>query len=136
MGIVPIMATYGAPSSASAEAVNMGYQIEPRDLPPGDIKTTGQKEFRLPLSYFEDGEKYNPSQEIKKFTKPKLLICGTQDEFTRSERVKEVYDSLTGPKMFLELNTNHDYRYHSDMIQKVNETVDKLLDEYLAGNTP
>lgn len=129
-GVVPIMATYGAPSSPSPEDIKVGAHISFRDLPPGDTKTAEQKKFVLPLSYFADGQKYNPAEALKDFIGPKLLICGTQDEFTKPERVKEVYDLLAEPKMFLELNTEHDYRYNPDMIKKVNEAIGDFFKKY------
>ncbi len=135
VGIVPIMASYGAPSSPSPEDIKAGVHISYRDLPPGDTKTEEQKRFDLPLGYFTDGQQYNPAEALKSFIGPKLLICGTHDEFTKPEKVREVYNFISEPKMFLELDTDHDYRYHADMIEKVNLAVGEFLKRYLAGNT-
>ena len=127
IGIVPIMATYGAPSSPSGEDLEAGVHTSFRDLPPGDKKTNEQKKFVLPLSYFEDGQKYNPAEVLKSFTGPKLLICASKDIFSTPARVKEVFDSLSGSKQFLELGTEHDYRYHPDMVEAVNTAIGKFI---------
>ena len=134
-GIVPIMATYGAPSSPSPEDIKAGMHISFRDIPPGNTKTAEQKKFVLPLSYFDDGKMYNPAETLKDLNIPKLLIYGTQDEFTKPERVKEVYRSIPEPKMFLELDTEHDYRYHPEVIKKVNRTIAEFLEKYPTGDT-
>ena len=93
-GVVLIMASHGEPSPVSAKEQEKGYHESTRDIPPGNIKTKGQKSFRLPLTYFEDGKKYNPSKTLQTFTKPKLLICGTYDNFFPPPKVKAVYEKL------------------------------------------
>ena len=42
-----------------------------------------------------------------------------------------MYDSLPEPKMFLEVNTDHDYRYDPEAIKAVNEEIGKFLDKHL-----
>ena len=133
IGIIPIMATYGAPSSPSPEDLKAGVHVSHRDLPPGTSKTAEQREFALPLSYFTDGRQYNPATKLREFAGPKLLICATNDEFTPPEKAKGVFDTLTEPKMLLELNTGHDYRYHPEMIEKVNSAIGKFIQNYLAA---
>lgn len=128
--IAPIMATYGPPSSPSQKDIEVGEYRTTRDLPPGDHKTEKQIEFRLPLSYFEDGAKHDPEAKLRQFKGPKLLVCATNDEFIKPEKVREVYDSLDEPKMFLELDTEHDYRLHADMIEAVNQALSKFIDKY------
>ncbi len=130
IGIVVIMATYGAPTSPSPEAIKAGVSMSYRDLPPGTSKTSERKEFALPINYFKDGQKYNVVDVLKKCTKPKLLFYGTRDEFTTPERVKEVFGSIPEPKMIHELNSDHDYRYHPEIIEEVNEVIGHFLDDY------
>ncbi len=126
-----VMATYGAPSSATIEAQKNGLEISRRDLPPGTQKTSQQKEFTLPISFFVDGAKYHPAEDLAKCTKPKLLFYGTDDKFTTVERIKEVFEAIPEPKMLHELNTEHDYRYHPEIIEEVNQVVGQFLDIYL-----
>lgn len=125
--IVPIMATYGPPSAPSDEDLKNGRHFTTRDLPPGTSRTVEQKELTLPLSYFEDGAKYDPETMLQQFKGPKLLICATNDAFIKPEEVRKVFDSLPAPKMFLELATEHDYRLHPDMIEAVNRGISEFL---------
>lgn len=126
--IAAIMASYGGPSSPSQEDIKRGIYTTTRDIPPGDEKSAEQKEFSLPLSYFADGAMYNPADKLKVFTGPKFLICASHDTFSSPPSVRKIYDSLDEPKMFLELNTEHDYRLHADMVKAVN----KVLGEFVA----
>lgn len=130
VAIAPIMASYGGASGPSDEDIAAGVYTTFRDLPPGTSRT-GDKKFTLPLSYFEDSEKYDPASELRKFKGPKLLISATHDKFTSPEKVKQVFDSLSEPKMLVELNTTHDYRYSPDMVEAVNNAVGQFLDKYL-----
>ena len=126
-GIVPIFATYGPPSAASQDAIRGGFQTEYRDLPPGAAPSREQKEFALPLNFFKDGQQYNPSSALLDCTKPKLLIYASRDEYTQPDRVKAVYETIPGPKMIHELDSDHDYRYHSKLIEEVNQAVGGFL---------
>lgn len=126
-GIVAIMASYGAPTPPNEEAVKSGFQISQRDLPPGTFKTIEQKVFSLPISYFVDGEKYHPAQSLQKITKPKLLIFGAHDEFTSPDTVKSLFTTLPDPKMLREIHFEHDYRYHHEAIQEVNEIISDFI---------
>lgn len=127
IGVIPIMATYGEAVAPNPETIKEGVSISYRDLPPGSARTPKQKKFELPLNYFEDAKKYNPAQALKSYKGPKLLIYGADDSFTPIKLARRVFDSLSEPKMFLELNTDHDYRYHPEMIQKVNIAVSEFL---------
>jgi pimeloyl-ACP methyl ester carboxylesterase len=125
--IAPVMATYGEPSSPNPEAVRTGIQKSHRDLPPGDTKTKDQKEFALPISYFKDGEKYNVIAALKGCTKPKLLFYGTNDSFTKPEKLEEVFEAIPEPKALHKLNTDHDYRYHPEIIEEINKVLADFL---------
>lgn len=130
--IVPIMASYGNATGPSQADIEAGIYRTTRDILPGDHRSTEQIPFSLPLSYFEDAEQYNPAEEIKKITIPKLLIYGTTDKFTTPERVKEVFASTPEPKELLELDCGHDYRYHPEMVAKVNTAITAFLNKYLS----
>jgi len=130
VGFAPIMATYGEPTPPDQEAIKTGVKISYRDLPPGTSKTKEQKEFALPISYFKDGEKYNVVDELKKSSKPKLILYGTRDEFTTPERVKEVFETILEPKTLHLLNTDHDYRYHPEIIEEINKIVGDFLQKF------
>lgn len=128
-GIVPILASYGAPSSPKPSTIEAGYELDYRDLPSGDKKTDEQKEFSLPLNYFQDGEQYNPGEALKKVKAPKLLIISKQDEFMEVDDVMKTIDESPDPKTVYDIDCEHDYRYHQDKIEKVNEVIGKFLEE-------
>lgn len=124
--IAPIMASYAGASGPSDKDIAAGFYTTFRDSPPGTSRN-GEKKFTLPLSYFTDSEKYNPEAELKKFEGPKLLISATHDQFTPPEKVRQVFEDLSEPKMLVELNTTHDYRYFPDMVEGVNKAVGDFL---------
>ena len=104
--------------------------ISYRDLPPGTEHTKDKKEFALPVSYFEDQEKYDATEGLKSRTKPKLFFYGTQDVLVSPESVKKMYELSAEPKMIHELNTEHDYRLHSEIIKEVNDTIGEFIGNY------
>lgn len=131
---VPIAAYYGAPSSPEESGDRMVNGIIPsyRDLPPGDHETKEQKEFLLPLSYIEDGKRYNALPGLRSCTKPKLFLYGINDDINDSEDVKEAYEVSADPKMIQSINSDHDIRYHPEAMREVNEAIGKFLDTYPA----
>jgi len=127
---ISIFSYYGAPSGPEEERIIDRRVISYRDLPPGDIKTTEQREFGLPLNYFEDGKQYNALVGLKGSTKPKLFFYGVEDSMNDSEDVKKAYEESAEPKMIHALNSDHDYRYHPEIIEEVNQMIGKFLDSY------
>jgi pimeloyl-ACP methyl ester carboxylesterase len=101
-----------------------------RDLPPGTERTKEQKRFDLPYHYFEDSEQYNALDGLKACNKPKLFFYGTQDVLTTANIVKHMYDVAAEPKMIHDLDTEHDYRLHAEIIDEVNKVVGEFLDKY------
>jgi len=130
IGIVLLMANYGSPTSPSEEDLNRGFKVSHRDLPPGTSPASEQKEFLLPINYWKDGKQYNQIEVLEKCTKPKLLIYGTEDEFTSPNTVEELFKNIPEPKMIKEVNSNHDYRYHPEIIEEVNYEIGLFLDKY------
>lgn len=128
--IVTIAESFGTPSPPSKEELKSGIHMSYRDFPPGTQKTTKQKSFKLPLSYFEDGEKYNDAESLKTCRKPKLIFYAKDDEFNSPKEVKRIFDSLPQPKELHELDCNHDYRYNPKMVEKVNEILGRFLEKY------
>ena len=129
-GIIPVMANYGAPTAPSEETLKKGFQISHRDLPPGSVKTKEQKEFLLPIAYWEDGKQYNIIQSLKNCSKPKLIVYGTNDEFTSPDDVKKLYEVIPEPKMIKEVNSDHDYRYYPKVIKEIEQEISRFLDRY------
>jgi alpha/beta superfamily hydrolase len=130
VGIISVMANYGAPTAPSEEAYKNGFQISYRDLPPGASRTKEQKEFVLPITYWEDGKQYNIIQSLKDCIKPKLIIYAINDEFTRADKVKKLFEQIPEPKMIKEVNCSHDYRYYPEIIKEVELEIGRFLNKY------
>lgn len=127
---IPIFSYYGAPSDPSEERIVDGKVISHRDLPPGNMKTKEQKEFGLPLNYFEQGKQYHALTGLKNCAKPKLFFYGVKDDMNDPEDVKKAYEESVEPKMIHALNSDHDYRYHPEIIEEANHIIGKFLDRY------
>ncbi len=128
IGLVSINGSFGPPSPQDEDLVKDGMIIEPRDLLPGTIKTAKQKIFKLPVKYFEDGNRYDSVAGLRNWTKPKLVFYSTKDEWREPEEVIEIFESLAEPKMIYELNSTHDYRYFSKVVEQVNLVVGQFID--------
>jgi len=129
IGMVLIISSYKIPTPPNS--VEDGFQMESRDLPPGNVRTKEQKIFALPLDYFEDGKKFDPMIVLKNSMKPKLMFSGTNDKYYTPKEIEEIYNSIPEPKMLHELNTDHSYRRHPEIIEEVNKVVGEFIDKYL-----
>ena len=125
--IIPIFSYYGAPSDPEPDRIVDDALVSYRDLPPGDKKTAGQKKFLLPLSYFEDGKRYNALPSLKTYEKLKLFFYGTLDDMNDPKYVQEAYRESAEPKMIHRIDSDHDYRYHPGAIREINETIRRFL---------
>ena len=107
-----------------------GYHISMRDLPPGGGPEI--KEFRLPYSFYEDQLHYGTDiiDEVKKSDKPKLFFAGKHDPIVDPQVVKDIYAVAGDPKELYELDSDHDYRFHTTLIDEVNAVSGKFLDTY------
>lgn len=130
-GVVLVNAAYSNPSPPDPKKVDNGVLIESRDIPPGNVHTKEQILFNLPLGYFEDGSKHDVVGALKAFKGPKLLVHATGDEFEDLEKVRQIYESITEPKMFLEVDCTHDYRLYPEVIKSIETTLGKFLHDYL-----
>ena len=119
--IVLINAAYGPPTPPDPTQLVDGSLFESRDISPGDKKTKNQKLFLLPMSYFQDGAKYNPIDALRKFSGAKFIIHATQDEFCDLKEVHDIYESIIDPKMFLKIDCSHDYRLFPEVINTINQ---------------
>lgn len=128
--IITINESFGTPSLPTEEKIAQGYYFDTRDYPPGTSKTNKRKEFSLPLSYFEDGTKYNDSEVFISCSKPKLIFFSEADEFNSFEEVRKLYNEAPDPKILIKLAGNHDYRYFPEAIKKVNKYLEEFIDEF------
>ena len=126
-GFVAVMPNYGPPTPPPADALKTGIKISYRDVPPGTTKTKKQKKLELPVAYFIDGNKYDTVAVLRTCKKPKLLFYGTHDKFTTVEEAEKVFATVPEPKTVHKLETDHDYRYHPEIIREVNEVVGTFI---------
>lgn len=105
-----------------------GVLVSFRELPPG----TGEKvkEFVLPYSFLEDQRKYDMEPDLRNSKIPKLFIAGKNDITVNPEDVRKVYEMAGEPKEFAELDSDHNYRFHIDLIEEVNKIVGEFLAKY------
>ncbi len=103
---------------------NEAVHISHRDLPPGTERTAEQKEFRLPMSYFDDLADYSG---LDACAKPKLFFAGTEDVLVTLDDVQEMFDSSAEPKQLIKINSEHDYRLHPEVIDEVNKKAEEFL---------
>lgn len=125
--IIAAMSIFG-PASTPQDAITTGHHISFRDLPPGDPNNTHSKRFDLPLSYFQDTMKY---EGLDTCVVPKLFFVGRNDPIVRPELVRETYRLAGEPKQLHELDSDHDYRYHPQLIAEINKMVGSFLDHNL-----
>lgn len=104
-----------------------GYETSMRDLPPGGGAEV--KRFDLPYAFFEDQCNYDLADGLQICTKPKLFILGTRDQLATPEKVRAIYEVAAEPKQLYELDSDHDYRMHPELIDEVNGVIGKFLEE-------
>lgn len=130
VAFVAIMGSYsykpGAREYPNAEWKEKGYLFNKRDIP----GTNDFKEYRLPYSFYEDQCQYDMSNGLKNCTKPKMFIFGKNDTLVEPEIVKKAYEMSLNPKETSEVDSDHDYRYKPQVINKVNELIEKFIDKY------
>lgn len=130
IGVIAAMPNLGAPISPNPESIKNGYKVSYRDIPPGSHKTKQQKEFHLPVAYFNDGEKYNPATTIKNLKKPKMILFGDKDDLFDPEIVEKKCREFPEPKIIKKLNSAHSYRRYPKIIIEVNELIGQFIDKF------
>ncbi len=103
-------------------------KVSMRDLPPGGGEKV--KKFDLPDSFYEDEAKYRLTAEIKNSKKPKLIIAGEHDQINSVEKVKDTFNKLLDPKVFLVIHSGHNYRIDPKKIEDVNKELKMFLEKY------
>lgn len=101
-----------------------GYRLSVRNLP---FNPSDTREFKLPYSFIEDQEQYDMLDDLKKCAKPKLFIYGKRDQLATPQVVKYQFDAAAEPKSIYELDSDHDYRLHPNLIEEVNQAVGEFL---------
>ena len=125
--VMPSFANGAKNGTTDEEWKKKGNIVSMRDLPPGGGPQV--KRFELLYSFFQDQILYDMTNDLRKLTKPKLFIYGKHDAMATPEVVKEIYDLTAEPKEIYELDSDHDYRLHADLIDEVNRVVGDFLDK-------
>jgi pimeloyl-ACP methyl ester carboxylesterase len=125
---IAILSSTGAPDAPEENRIVDGALISYRDIPPGTSKTEEQMRFNLPLQYFADGQQYDARLGLSTCIKPKLFFYSTEDDANKLEKVG--YETSPEPKMIHPLHTEHDYRYHREMMDEVNSVVGQFIETY------
>lgn len=119
--IVAVMSHWGPSGRPDTKE---GFYVSSRDIPPGTERTIEQKKFKLPMAYFDDVTDYSG---LDTCNKPKLLFAGSQDALVTPESVQGIFALAARPKQFVELDSEHDYRLHSEVIYVVNKKIEEFL---------
>jgi pimeloyl-ACP methyl ester carboxylesterase len=101
-----------------------GFKESWRDLPEGPDR---KRLFKLPYAFVEDQMKYGMSDGLSSCSKPKLFFLGLKDALIKPETVRAAYEIAAEPKQLCELDSDHDYRWHPELIEKVNQIIDDFL---------
>lgn len=119
--MIAVMSYWGPSGRPNVEG---DVHVSTRDIPPGTERTEERKRFELPMSYFDDAGDYSG---LDSCSKPKLFFAGLQDVLVTPDDVKEMMDEAAEPKKYLELDSEHDYRLHAEIIDEVNVKVEAFL---------
>ncbi len=85
-----------------------GFSVSVRDLPDGK---SGEKRFRVPISYLEDMDNYDVVKDVKRIKAQTVFIAGELDDSCPVEMVREIFNSANDPKKFVIIpGIGHDYR--------------------------
>lgn len=125
--IVAVMSHMG-PSTLKEEDVVDGIIPSYRDMPPNDVKN--KKRFDLPVEYFEDAKRHDILSGLKKCGKPKLFFYGNKDITVRPDGIKRTYEQVLDPKVIHELTSEHDYRFHEEVIREVESVTGEFLESF------
>lgn len=126
--IMPSFTESGFDHTKDDEWKRLGFKISRRDLPPGGGKAI--REFKLPYSFFEDQLKYEWSNEFISSKKPRLIIVGKHDVTVPTKEVMEIFKKLSEPKQLYELDSDHNYRHHPELIEEVNKVMSNFLQKF------
>jgi len=102
-----------------------GVKQSKRDLPTDKNQT---RVFNLPYNFLEDQIQYDMLDGLKNSKKPKLFVFGKKDSLVRPEVVKIAYEAAAQPKKLQEIDSDHDYRFHPELIEEMNEIIGDFLD--------
>lgn len=101
-----------------------GTRMSNRDLPDDPSHS---REYRLPYSFCEDAMQYDTRRGLDKLHIPKLFVLGEQDTTVLPAEVEKAYDVAAEPKQLVRFMSDHNYRFHPDLIQKMNTVIGDFI---------
>lgn len=128
--VIGFISVVGAGSSAiNANPSPVDWPSNPRHTPHRDLPENPQRfrDFSIPYAFVKDSLQYNSLQVVNKLHMPKLYIAGQNDPLVPPEHLKETYDAAAGPKEFIVLPMDHDYRRNPEKLKLVNDTIAGFL---------
>lgn len=102
-----------------------GFLLEERETVNGEKNV-----YKLPYTFYEDQIKYDMSDMLKKCVKPKMFFYGKNDEWVEPEKVNKAFEISSEPKEINALNSDHDYRHKTEIINEVNNQIGEFLLKY------
>ncbi len=126
LGVVAIMPAHSVIRKSNQHIIEKwkteGVRRSLRDIEGSSEK----KEFVLPYSYIEVGEKYNMKELVREVSVPVMYITSEADKLIVSDDVRDMYEATSSPKKFVMLEgVGHDYRKDLQLIGRVNQEVVK-----------
>lgn len=106
---------------------NIGYKSSPRDLPDNPDNF---RDFNLPYNFLKDQIQYDMSDGIRNSTIPKMFVLGKHDPIVKPEVVETAYQISATPKVFYQLDSDHNYRYKPQLIDQVNQYLGEFIERY------
>ncbi|HEY1074522.1 MAG TPA: alpha/beta hydrolase [Patescibacteria group bacterium] len=133
-GFVAIMSPYAYVRDDNEEKKLVEWQpgevkVSTRDLPRNPDES---REFKLPYSFIEDAIHYNALEGLKTLTKPKLFIIGKDDDVVPGLVTERAYTEAAEPKKLVVLDSDHDYRWHPELIEEVNQLLGAFCETLLS----
>jgi pimeloyl-ACP methyl ester carboxylesterase len=78
-------------------------------------------------AFLEDEIQYDMFEGLPSYTKPKLFIAGSKDTTVPMTSIQKGFDISAEPKELQVLDSGHNYRWHAELIEKVNVLIEKFL---------
>lgn len=89
-----------------------------------------KKRFELPYAFLQDARKHNALEGLSTLAKPKLFISGDTDTSVDPKLVEEAFSVSAGPKELYRMQSDHNYRYHDELITKANDEIASFIEKY------
>ena len=86
--------------------------------------------YVLPYSFHVARAGADTRAALAQSNAPKLFIAGKDDTTVPPEQVLDGYNACQGPRKFVEVVGDHDYRKDPARIQQVNDTILEFLEEH------